>query len=196
MGDIGNGNCGRYGARPTTDEFRSIDVRRWAREGMLAPGFRGCWEWTKAGETVLIGVRTEVGRIIISSQSDGLMPYWGVTNETSIYIVQTRCHLGGSRPWFVCPANGCGRRVAVLYAGKAFACRQCHGLVFASTREGASARAARGANRIRDRLHWEPGILNGRGDKPKWMRWRTFRRLSARHDELRHKSLQAMAVKA
>lgn len=29
----------------------------------------------------------------------------------------TPCHLGGERSWFLCPARGCGKRVAILYGG-------------------------------------------------------------------------------
>jgi hypothetical protein len=67
-----------------------------------------------------------------------------------------------------------GRRVAILYAGGIFACRCCYQLAYASSREDAGGRATRRADRLRARLGWEPGILNGEGGKPKWMRWRTF----------------------
>ena len=30
-------------------------------------------------------------------------------------LVWTGCGSGGSRPWFVCPGNGCSRRAAILY---------------------------------------------------------------------------------
>jgi hypothetical protein len=50
-------------------------------------------------------------------------------------------------------------------------------------------RAMRGADKIRDRLGWEPGMLNGHGDKPKWMRQRTYARLVARHDGYVRRSL-------
>jgi hypothetical protein len=36
---------------------------------------------------------------------------------------------------------------------------------------------------------------NGGGEKPKWMRWRTFERLAAKHDALVGRSLQAMMLK-
>jgi hypothetical protein len=39
------------------------------------------------------------------------------------------------------------------------------------------------ADKIRVRLGWEPGILNGKGFKPKGMHWRTYRRLTDEHDE-------------
>jgi hypothetical protein len=49
--------------------------------------------------------------------------------------------------------------------------------------------------RLRARLGWEPGILNGGGGKPKWMRWRTFEQLAAKHDNLVGRSMQAMMLK-
>jgi hypothetical protein len=74
--------------------------------------------------------------------------------------------------------------MAILYGGENFACRNCYKLVYPSTRENVAHRAARRADRLRARLGWDSGILNGRGDKPKWMRWSTFQRLVARHDAL------------
>ena len=56
-------------------------------------------------------------------------------------------------------------------------------------------RATRRADRLRARLGWEPGILNGEGGKPKWMRWRTFERLAAKHDALVGRFMQAMMLK-
>jgi hypothetical protein len=41
----------------------------------------------------------------------------------------------------------------------------------------------------------KPGILNGEGDKPKWMRWRTFDRLTAEHDQFVGRSMRAAALK-
>jgi hypothetical protein len=73
--------------------------------------------------------------------------------------------------------------VAVLFGGELFACRHCYRLAYPSTREDARDRAARRAEAIRARLGWKPGILNGTGGKPKWMRWRTFERLVTEHDD-------------
>jgi hypothetical protein len=108
----------------------------------------------------------------------------------------TPCTYGGVRYWFRCPAVGCGRRVAILHgAGKYFACRHCYRLAYASQRENAGDRAARRGDKIRARLQWEPGILNGEGDKPKGMRWRTFERLTTQHDVFVGKSLAGTATR-
>lgn len=195
MGNRNSGNRWRYGTRSTTDEMRNIDVRRWAREGMLQPGYRGGWRWSRDGrEIASIRVRAEVNRVILTyrHRTDG--GDWK-DEEYPVSIERTACHLGGSRAWFLCPARGCGRRVAVLYGGSIFACRRCHQLAYDSTREDAGGRATRRADTIRARLGWEAGILNGNGSKPKWMRWRTFDRLVERHDRYVHRSWVGMAVK-
>ena len=85
--------------------------------------------------------------------------------------------------------------MAILYDGGIFACRRCHQSACASSREDAGGRATRRADRLRARLGWEPGILNGGGEKPKWMRWRTFERLAMKHDALVGRSMQAMMLK-
>ena len=76
-----------------------------------------------------------------------------------------------------------------------FACRHCHELAYPSQREVDYDRAARRADRIRDKLEWEPGILNGKGWKPKGMHWSTFERLTAQHDALVQVSLAGIAAR-
>ncbi len=99
-------------------------------------------------------------------------------------------NLGGKRPWFLCPARGCGKRVAVLYGGAIFACRHCHQLAYPSQRGAGYDRAARRADKIRARLGWKLGILNPKGwEKPTGMHWCTFERLNAEHDAFVAKSL-------
>jgi len=195
MGGSGSGNHWRYGAKSTTDDYRTLDVRRWARAGVLRPGYWGGWQWTRDGETLAsIKMRTEHDRVVLIYKHRSGGAEWK-DEQYPVRIVRTACHLGGSRPWFICPALGCGRRVAILYCGSIFACRRCHQLAYASAREDAGGRATRRADRLRVRLGWEPGILNGEGGKPKWMRWRTFERLAARHDDLVGRSMQAMMWK-
>lgn len=49
----------------------------------------------------------------------------------------TPCPFGGVRPWFQCPAKGCGDRVGKLYRpprGELFLCRECHGLGYQTSR--------------------------------------------------------------
>lgn len=195
MGGSGSGNRWRHGAKSTTDDMLSLDVRRWAREGMLLPGSRAAWTWRRGGHVVgSISMRSEVDSIVLTYRRQPAGGEWR-NEEYPVSVVRTSCNLGGSRPWFICPARGCGRRVAILYGGGIFACRHCHRLAYGSARESAGDRAARKADRLRERLKWEAGILNGHGLKPKWMRWRTFWRVSGQHDRLVDQSLRAMALK-
>ena len=83
----------------------------------------------------------------------------------------------------------------IYRAGRLFACRQCKDLAYTSQGEAADDRAARRADRIRKRLGWQIGILNGPGLKPKGMHQRTFERLLARHDAFVGESLAGMAKK-
>ena len=70
----------------------------------------------------------------------------------------------------------------MLYGGKVYACRHCNRLAYSTQRENAGDRAGSRADKLRDRLGWDAGILNGGGCKPKGMHWRTFERLQAMHD--------------
>ena len=117
--------------------------------------------------------------------------------EYPVRLEWTACTLGGRRAWFLCPADGCGRRVALLYLGGAgiFACRHCYRLAYACQRETADHRAMRRADSIRERLGWQAGILNVNGGKPRGMHWRTFNRLTAEHDALVGASLAGMSAR-
>jgi len=182
MGGIGSGRRWHFSAKNTTDAFRALDVRRWARDGFLQPGRAFSWQWSQDGEvTGSINVRAETGRVILDYRS-GSGGEWQA-QKYPVSLTATPCHLGGVRQWFLCPALGCGRRVAKLYGGAIFACRHCHQLAYPSQRETVSDRALRRAGSIRDRLGWQPGVANGYGPKPKGMHWRTFERLCAEHDD-------------
>lgn len=192
MGGFGSGNRWCRNTKPSTDDYRTLDVRRWAREGMLRPGYCGGWQWTCNDEVVAsIRMRTEQDRVILMYRHRSGDEEWK-DEEYSVRIVETPCNLGGKRPWFICPALSCGRRVAILYGGGVFACRHCYQLAYTSTREDAGERATRRAERIRNRLGWEPGTLNGNGGKPKWMRWRTFARLVDEHERLVDQSMRTL----
>jgi hypothetical protein len=132
MGGPGSGNRWRYGAKSTTDDYRTLDVRRWAREGVLRPGYWGGWQWTCDGETVAsIQMRAEQDHILLIYRHRSGDGEWK-DEQYPVRIVRSPCNLGGSRAWFLCPAVGCGRRVAILYGGGIFACRHCYQLAYAS----------------------------------------------------------------
>ena len=197
MGGMGSGRHWHYGANDTTSDYRALDVRRWKRDGLLTPGHAFGWQWSRHGEIFAsIRVRTEADRVILTYRHRNRGEEEWQDESYPVYLDWTPCHLGGERPWFLCPARGCGRRVAILYGGGIFACRHCYQLAYPSQRETYDDRAARRADRIRERLSWEQGILNPKGwEKPKGMHWRTFERLNTEHDRFVAKSLAGMAAR-
>ena len=83
--------------------------------------------------------------------------------EGVAHLAWTPCNFGGSRPWFVCPGEGCTRRVAILYGpgpGQLL-CRQCCNLAYASQREDQIERAQRRAEKAGARLAPDGGRLKG-----------------------------------
>ena len=192
MGGIGSGRRSQSG-KDATDDYRALDVRRWQRDGYLTLGRAFSWQWMRNGEMVAsIQVRTESDRVILSYRQRIGGGEWK-DERYPVRLSWSPCTYGGQRAWFLCPAAGCGQRVAILYGGGIFACRHCYRLAYPSQRETADDRALRRADRIRARLGWAPGILNGDGGKPKWMRWRTFQRLSAKHEAFVGASLAGLA---
>lgn len=181
MGGPGSGNRWRSG-RAMVESFHRLDVRLLHRDGYLTPGRVFLWQWTSGGErTGCINLRVDDVCVVLRYRTRENGGEWKPV-EYPVLIDRTRCTFGGSRLWFLCPARGCGRRVAVLYGGAVFACRQCHRLGYESQSEDAASRALRRADKIRGRLDWGAGIANPPGTKPKWMRWKTYLRLCNEHD--------------
>lgn len=188
MGGIGSGR-GYQDGKKTTSDMKPLDIRQLHRKGLLKPGANFSWHWSVNGrEFSAIDIRTEADRVILDYRSRRLGGEWQPMNYP-VYLDWTACTLGGRRPWFICPAQGCGRRVAILFGGSFFACRHCHQLAYECQRENDDDRAARSADTIRRRLGWKVGILNPTGWKPKGMHWDTFMRLHIEHDRLVQKSL-------
>lgn len=82
--------AGRPGWHVKAEHCRSIDARRWQREGILQAGRFGGWAWTDAdtGEQVAsIGYSTEPGTVVLNyTMNDKPM--------------QQRVHILGT-PWIV-----------------------------------------------------------------------------------------------
>lgn len=194
MGGIGSGRRWHYDAKETTDDYRMIDVRHWQRDGLLKPDESFNWHWSRNGKTTAsISVRVENRCVVLSYHHQRNGDDWTHKSYT-VKLDWTTCNFDGQRPWFLCPVRGCGRRVAILYISSIPFCRKCLHLAYASQRETPDDRAARRADKIREKLGWEPGILNGRGwSKPKGMHQRTFDRLTAEHDSLVSKALSGFA---
>ncbi len=74
-----------------------------------------------------------------------------------------------------------------------FACRRCYRLVYDCQRESDDDRTTRRAETIRQRLGWQPGILNLPAGRPKGMHRCAFERLKAQHDAFVNTSIAGMA---
>lgn len=187
-------------AKSLTEDFRKLDVRELMRRGFLEPGehvtlyFR---DKRSGPATVSIDVHERylrlfysVGRVGLISEIHMLVPIsWSI------------CHLGGRRPWFLCPNAECRRRVAILYGNGRFACRHCHCLAYQCQRESDENRADRRANAIRRRLGWMPGILLHPGPhvdpacgwyRPRSMHRSTYQYLVRKHNEFAGRAIQMM----
>ena len=180
MGGLGSG---KHGGGLCIEDMHSLDVRKLQRQRMLKPGNSLTWSWSRNGTTAgTIKLFVGADSVTLDYRQRECSKDWRLMNYP-VRLAWTACNFGGRRAWWLCPALGCGRRVAILFGGGVFACRHCHRLTYRSQRESGDDRATRGAEKLRDRLGWEAGILNGEGGKPKGMHWRTFERLVARHDD-------------
>lgn len=183
MGGVDSGRHWDF-VQDTTDDYRSLDIRWLKREGVIQDGSVRRVVWNRNGvEISSIGISSEAGHLVFDYRRRQLGGDWK-TERYQVHLETSQCHIGGARHWFCCPAKGCGRRVAILYDGSIFVCRHCLKLVYSSQRERIAERAARRADRIRDKLGWEPGLSNGTEpwNRPKGMHRTTFERLCEEHD--------------
>lgn len=184
--------AGRPGWKRKAEASLALDIRHIARKGLFRPGaFSWTWTNTHTGEhTNSVGVRVpdDKSRVILNYQ---WTPYGGDAQsvECSLWIDQTACNYGGSRPWFLCPV--CWRRCSVVYFGRGrYACRHCNQVAYYSQSEDLMGRAWRQQRKIEARL------IDG-WRKPKGMHWKTCNRLQDKINECeQQKDYALMAVMA
>lgn len=190
MGGYGSGR--RYGSKSTTGEYRQLDIRRLERDGFLEHRFAFRWQWSRNGEPVgNIHVRPEEGRVVLSYRHRTHSQEWE-SKEYPVLLERTRCHYGGERSWFLCPARGCGRRVAILYGGNIFACRRCYHLAYESQNESPRYRDLSRTQNIRIRLGGSGSMADSFPDKPTGMHWKTYKKLESQANWWEEKSNRSM----
>lgn len=195
MGGRGSGRHCRYSTRETTDDRYALDIRKLQRDGVLSRGYSCHWSWSVNNKEVAsIALRSTSESVVLSYRNRTGGGEWQDV-EYPVTVEWTACRYGGRRAWFRCPAVGCGRRVAILYSGKVFACRHCYHLAYVSQREDIADRVARRANKIRKKLGWKPGIFNHNGGKPKGMHRQTFKKLRVQHDVMACVALEGISRK-
>src|SRR6516164_6886974 len=107
--------------RPTVEGRISIDVRAWAREGLLSPGRSFHWSWFRGGEPAA------AIEVLPASDAVVLLFRWRAS-DTEMWepfaqyapLTSTPCRFGGARRWFRCEVDigdgqCCNRRAAKLY---------------------------------------------------------------------------------
>ncbi len=202
MGGVGSGSWYRFSKKITVEECRRLDVRRLHREGLLEPGYRFSWSWSRAGRQIasigglVLGSSRPERVVLLFRHRSGLSAEWEGVQEP-VELDWTPCNFGGERPWFVCPGvvNGvaCGRRVAVLYGpGHYFLCRHCYDLSYQSQRDNKIYRALHRAQKIRERLGGSANMMEPFPEKPKGMHWKTYERLFWEHHEAEMEQLIGM----
>jgi len=179
MGAIGSGRQS-YSLRRTTEDYLSIDVRVWHREGLLIPGVSSGWQWSRYGQSIA-SLQMSASKERLNLRPLEINDSTMTLDTCSIRLDWTPCGLGGKRTWFRCPC--CRARVAILYWAPAFGCRRCFDLAYPSERENEFDRSARRAGWVRKKLGWKPGILNGPGTRPKGMHRTNYHRLVIEHEK-------------
>lgn len=193
---MGGYGSGRKAEAHLTEDYRAIDIRDWQRKNRLSPGYQFKTEWMQNGKTI--------GGINVSVDNRLLKLSYSVSKPNSdeferlnypVKLETTPCHFGGIRYWFICPAVGCGRRVAILYqADKYFCCRHCYQLVYKSQRQSKSTRGFSGASKVREKLGWSGCIVSPPEGKPKGMHWRTYINLLKKHIDYSNDSLRGILL--
>jgi hypothetical protein len=159
---------GRPRRRGRVERAYSVDIRSWARQGLLREGAACVIEWTDdadpSAEPPRIRFRIQAKTVSFVTELDGHEVRQRVT------LLRGGYRFGGVMPhWFGCP--GCTTQVALLYLGRGgLACRRCQGLAYAGQSERPMARAARGLRVVEEQL----GPLRSR---PSRMRHATYLRL-------------------
>jgi hypothetical protein len=162
-----------------------LDLNLLIRQGAVQPGFStgpALLQWTRSGEVTALAAITanlcepETGWLLI--QASGL-------NQRIILVSRPR-HYGGRQWYFICPIEN--KRASVLWmppGAKEFRSRQAWDgkVAYRSQFQSVYNRGHAGKAKIKSHLigdldpdDWELP------PKPKWMRWRTYKRLEQRFE--------------
>ena len=135
---------GRYypDKKMTVESCLNLDIRSLKKSGFLSGEVLKCAtiEWfpgvvqTGSVQIVVILGLKKVDISYTLSQQDGDKRNYSY----AIHLDSTPCPLGGLRWWFICPLEGCERRVGVLYlppGAERFGCRHCYNLTYQSVQK-------------------------------------------------------------
>ena len=157
--------AGRPARRAQLQQFRRLDVRVLARAGMLEQGAWLC-RWMD------VGTGSTLATLRVERDVDHLVLHYTLGRSSTTCaarVLQSPCHLGGSRPWLACPA--CGRRVAILLLDRwRIACGRCLAVSYRSQRVDLCSRLWLKQRRLEARL-------GPRWSRPERMPQKTYLRI-------------------
>lgn len=171
MGGYRSGSHRDRGAK-RTGSMREIDLSWLSKRKLLTPGVQTKLSWNRndepAGEirfrALYHGIQLEY------KFRSGEEHNWETVNET-IHYGYTDTPFNGKRRWFICPS--CNERCRILYGGRYYRCRKCHGLTYDSQYLKKWERPEYQADRIIQRLGGHPNDCEF-PDKPRCMHWTTY----------------------
>lgn len=181
--------AGRPGWHAKTTDTVQIDVRRLHRDGYLSGHHSMTWRWSNGA---VAGLVTAPHAVTLTYRYNFIEGWRDVRQE--VRLSRSHCHLGGSRPWFICPR--CSRQAAILYLHGWPACRKCARLVYPSQSEDSIDRSWGRTYKILRRLGQDADEYVPR--RPKGMRRATFERLWdawCREEEYRDDMIAAFAAR-
>lgn len=181
--------------KDTVEDHRRLDIRALHRAKVLQTRHQTSWHWSRDDRMIAsIGLQVESQqRLHLRYQ----LTRHGQPEQLDypVRITWTACHLGGQRPWFLCPC--CGKRVAILYLKRIFACRQCLRLNYTSQQSSRYNLACDQSWKLRRALGCQRGVLDLSAEfipRPKGMHQRTFARKIARLQQLDEQALDGIGV--
>jgi len=182
---MGGKGSGRYCSLRASmcEDYNSLDLAWLRRKGLFAHNGWSTLTFSRAGEKIAaIQVKADDHGLCFRYRARSCGSEEWEAIEDRVPFTYTDTNFGGRRRWFVCPS--CHRRCRVLYGGKYYRCRKCHGLKYESQYENSWMRAATQAQRICARLGGTGDIDDPLPPKPKGMHWTTYERLARRHGAL------------
>lgn len=164
----------RYGL---TEDTWPLDAMKLHRAGRLKPG---SWGECRPGLTLTVK-EDHVTLSYVARFQDGSNKAIG----EPVSIVRSRRHFGGSVPYFLCPGEGCGRRVSKLYRSSGrYRCRHCSALKYACQYENVYGRTLRRLEKVGEQLEINPRDWTSEIKRPKMMRRKTYKKLVEKFNEL------------
>jgi len=200
MGGFGSGRR-EYATTPTVRQCYHLPADEFTEVIDASHGRRISLSWTESVD-IAAYVKSDTDgpadalQLVYTSDPDDE----AVEHSYEVSLSYTEPNFGGVRPWFLCP--DCDERVGKLYlppAGYRFACRSCHGLGYASSRQSGQP-VHRAIQRYKNAF--EKADAEGRRphpnndpylpDRPKNMHRETFQRLSGEVEKRRDEFHEAM----